>query len=88
MEGICRGVWVVSPDFVMQSLAAGTLVDPQPYELAAIFPGARTSRRARDALEHAATTATRRYKCDVLAEHPRVGGSACVPEGARDADWR
>lgn len=78
MVGICRGAWIVSPAFVMQSLAAGALVDPHPYELVTVFPGARMSRCAREALQAAHPAPRRRYKYQVLEELPRVCVHLCV----------
>lgn len=46
MEGILRGLWVVSKTWVLASAKAGSWVEEELYELAEVFPGAKKSRVA------------------------------------------
>jgi hypothetical protein len=58
MLGIARGLWVVSPDWVYQSLEAGHWLPEGPFECGAAFPGAPKSREAKQAAAAAAVAKT------------------------------
>ncbi|EGD80087.1 hypothetical protein PTSG_10361 [Salpingoeca rosetta] len=56
LEGITRGCWVVSMDWIHGSMQAGHWLDEDQFELADTFPGVAISRQRRQGLAASATT--------------------------------
>ena len=55
LEGITRGCWVVSVEWITASMEAGHWLDEQRYELSDTFPGVSISRQRRQGLLPTAT---------------------------------